>query len=198
MKFNLPLLAAAAFTIAGLTGQTPAQETPPVSDAKPVKIVMDTSKGAIELELDAAKAPATVANFVQYVKKGHYDGLIFHRVIPNFMIQGGGFTADMQQKATDAPIQNEAKNGLKNVRGSIAMARTSIPHSASSQFFINLKDNSFLDYPGQDGWGYCVFGKVTKGQEIVDAIAAVETTSKGGHRDVPAEAVTIKSAKVAE
>ncbi len=198
MKFNLPLLAAAAFTFAGLTGQTPAQETPPVSDAKPVKIVMDTSKGAIELELDAAKAPATVANFVQYVKKGHYDGLIFHRVIPNFMIQGGGFTADMQQKATDAPIQNEAKNGLKNVRGSIAMARTSIPHSASSQFFINLKDNSFLDYPGQDGWGYCVFGKVTKGQEIVDAIAAVETTSKGGHRDVPAEAVTIKSAKVAE
>ena len=198
MKFNLPLLAAAAFTFAGLTGQTPAQETPPVSDAKPVKIVMDTSKGAIELELDAAKAPTTVANFVQYVKKGHYDGLIFHRVIPNFMIQGGGFTADMQQKATDAPIQNEAKNGLKNVRGSIAMARTSIPHSASSQFFINLKDNSFLDYPGQDGWGYCVFGKVTKGQEIVDAIAAVETTSKGGHRDVPAEAVTIKSAKVAE
>lgn len=198
MKFNLPLLAAAAFTFAGLTGQTSAQETPPVSDAKPVKIVMDTSKGAIELELDAAKAPVTVANFVQYVKKGHYDGLIFHRVIPNFMIQGGGFTADMQQKATDAPIQNEAKNGLKNVRGSIAMARTSIPHSASSQFFINLKDNSFLDYPGQDGWGYCVFGKVTKGQEIVDAIAAVETTSKGGHRDVPAEAVTIKSAKVAE
>ena len=136
---------------------------------------METSKGTIELELDAAKAPISVANFVSYVKKGHYDGLIFHRIIPDFMAQGGGFTPDMQQKATDANIQNEAKNGLKNVKGTLAMARTPDPHSASSQFFINLKDNSFLDYPGQDGWGYCVFGKVSKGQEVVDAMAAVAT-----------------------
>ncbi|HEY1084028.1 MAG TPA: peptidylprolyl isomerase [Prosthecobacter sp.] len=197
MKLNLPLLAAIAFTFVGLTGSTPAQETP-VSDTKPVKVVMETNKGTIEIELDAAKAPGTVANFVKYVKKGHYDGLIFHRVIPGFMIQGGGFTADMDQKETEAPIQNEAKNGLKNVRGSLAMARTPNPHSASSQFFINLKDNTFLDYPGQDGWGYCVFGKVTKGLDVVDQIADVKTTSKGGHRDVPAEAVTIKSAKVSE
>lgn len=197
MKLNLPLLAAIAFTFVGLTGSTPAQETP-VSDTKPVKVVMETNKGTIEIELDAAKAPGTVANFVKYVKKGHYDGLIFHRVIPGFMIQGGGFTADMDQKETEAPIQNEAKNGLKNVRGSLAMARTPNPHSASSQFFINLKDNTFLDYPGQDGWGYCVFGKVTKGLDVVDQIADVKTTSKGGHRDVPAEAVTIKSAKVSD
>ncbi|WP_345780984.1 peptidylprolyl isomerase [Prosthecobacter sp.] len=159
---------------------------------------METSKGTIEIELDAAKAPITVANFVKYVRKGFYDGVIFHRVIPDFMIQGGGFTPDMQQKETDGNIENEAKNGLKNVKGSLAMARTPNPHSASAQFFINLKDNSFLDYPGQDGWGYCVFGKVTKGMEAVDAIAAVATTTKAGHRDVPAEPVTIKSAKIAE
>jgi len=163
-----------------------------------VKIVMETSKGTIELELDAAKAPVTVANFVQYARKGYYDGLIFHRVIPNFMVQGGGFTPDMQQKASDANIQNEAKNGLKNVKGSIAMARTSAPHSASSQFFINLKDNSFLDYPGQDGWGYCVFGKVTAGIEVIDAMAAVPTAKKGPHGDVPVEPILITSARVAE
>lgn len=192
MKLSLPFLAVAALMFAGLTGQSPAQEF------KPVKITLETSKGEIELELDAAKAPGTVENFVKYVKKGHFDGLIFHRVIPGFMIQGGGFTPDMQQKETEAPIQNEAKNGLKNVRGSIAMARTSNPHSASSQFFINLKDNTFLDYPGQDGWGYCVFGKVSKGLEVVDAIAAADTTRKGGHSDVPVESIVIKSAKVAE
>ena len=159
---------------------------------------METSKGSIELELDAAKAPISVANFVNYVKKGFYDGLIFHRVIPNFMVQGGGFTPDMQQKATDGNIQNEAKNGLKNVKGSIAMARTSVPHSASSQFFINLKDNGFLDYPGQDGWGYCVFGKVTKGIEVIDAMASVKTAQKGPHGDVPVEPIVITSAKVSE
>ncbi|MBB5033446.1 peptidyl-prolyl cis-trans isomerase A (cyclophilin A)/peptidyl-prolyl cis-trans isomerase B (cyclophilin B) [Prosthecobacter vanneervenii] len=169
-----------------------------MSEAKPVKIVMETTKGTIELELDAAKAPISVANFVSYVKKGFYDGLIFHRVIPGFMAQGGGFTPDMQQKQPDGQIENEAKNGLKNVRGSIAMARTPNPHSASSQFFINLKDNSFLDYPGQDGWGYCVFGKVTKGMETVDAMAAVETGRKGPHGDVPLEPIIIKSAKLAE
>ncbi len=196
MKTTLPLLAVLIF--AGLTGSTPAQENKPVSDTPTVTVVMETSKGTIELELDRAKAPGTVANFVNYVKKGHYDGVIFHRVIPDFMIQGGGFTADMDQKATDAPIENEAKNGLKNVRGSIAMARTSNPHSASAQFFINLKDNSFLDYPGQDGWGYCVFGKVTTGLDVIDAIAKVQTGSKGGHQNVPTEAVLIKSAKIKE
>lgn len=197
MKLHLPFLAALAFTFAGPSGTTQAQETP-VSETKPVKIVMETSKGTIELELDAAKAPGTVANFVKYVKKGHYDGTVFHRVIPDFMIQGGGFTADMNQKATEDPIQNEAKNGLKNERGTLAMARTPNPHSASSQFFINLKNNSFLDYPGQDGWGYCVFGKVSKGIEVVDAIAGVATTNKAGHQNVPAEAVTITKATVSE
>ncbi|HCN31078.1 MAG TPA: peptidylprolyl isomerase [Verrucomicrobiales bacterium] len=198
MKPRLPVLAAFAAALAGLTGPTPAQETPAVSEAKPVTIVMETSKGTIELELDAAKAPGTVANFVSYVKKGHYDGVVFHRVIPDFMIQGGGFTPDMEQKATDAPIQNEAKNGLKNARGSIAMARTPNPHSASSQFFINLKDNGFLDYPGGDGWGYCVFGKVSAGMEVVDQIAQVPTGTKSGHANVPTEPVLIKSAKVRE
>lgn len=195
MKSIAPTLAAFALSFAGLTGTTPAQT---VSDAKPVKIVMETSKGTIEIELDAAKAPISAANFVNYVKKGFYDGLIFHRVIPNFMVQGGGFTPDMQQKPTDGNIENEAKNGLKNVKGTLAMARTSVPHSASSQFFINLKDNSFLDYPGQDGWGYCVFGKVTKGMEVVDAMATVATAQKGPHGDVPVEPIVIKSAKVAE
>jgi cyclophilin family peptidyl-prolyl cis-trans isomerase len=197
MKSIAPTFAAIAFAFAGLAGSTSAQEKT-VSDAKPVKIVMETSKGTIELELDAAKAPKTVANFVSYVKKAHYDGTIFHRVIPGFMIQGGGFTADMQQKATDAPVENEAKNGLKNVRGAIAMARTSNPHSATSQFFIVHKDSNFLDYPGQDGWGYCVFGKVTKGLEVIDAIAAVQTTNAGMHQNVPAEPIVIKSAKVTE
>lgn len=191
MKSIAPSLAAIVFTFAGLTGTTSAQT---VSEAKPVKIVMETSKGTIELELDAAKAPVTVANFVKYVKKGFYDGLIFHRVIADFMIQGGGFTPDMQQKEPDGTIENEAKNGLKNVRGAIAMARTRDPHSASCQFFIVHKDSSFLDYPGQDGWGYCVFGKVSKGLEVVDAIATVKT----GARDVPVEQIVIKSAKVAE
>ncbi len=195
MKSIAPTLAAFALSFAGLTGTTPAQT---VSDAKPVKIVMETSKGTIEIELDAAKAPISAANFVNYAKKGFYDGVIFHRVIPNFMVQGGGFTPDMQQKPTDGNIENEAKNGLKNLRGTLAMARTSVPHSASSQFFINLKDNSFLDYPGQDGWGYCVFGKVTKGMEVVDAMAAVATAQKGPHGDVPVEPIIIKSAKVAE
>ncbi|WP_395742812.1 peptidylprolyl isomerase [Prosthecobacter sp.] len=195
MKSIAPTLAALVFTFAGLTGTTPAQT---VSDAKPVKVVMETSKGTIELELDAAKAPVTVANFVKYVKKGFYDGLIFHRVIPDFMVQGGGFSPDMQQKEPDGQIENEAKNGLKNVKGSIAMARTNNPHSATSQFFINLKDNSFLDYPGRDGFGYCVFGKVTKGMDVIDSMATVATGSKGPHGDVPVEPIIIKSAKIAE
>ena len=193
MKSIAPTLAALVITFAGLTGTTSAQT---VSDAKPVKIVMETSKGTIELELDAAKAPISVANFVKYVKKGFYDGLIFHRVIPDFMIQGGGFSPDMQQKEPDAQIENEAKNGLKNVKGTLAMARTPNPHSASSQFFINLKDNAFLDYPGQDGWGYTTFGKVTQGMDVVDKIAKVKTGNRGGHQDVPLDPVVIESVKI--
>lgn len=159
--------------------------------AAPVNVVMETSNGNIQLELDQDKAPATVANFLQYVDDGYYNGTIFHRVINNFMIQGGGFTADMSKKDTRDSIKNEAKNGLKNVRGSIAMARTSDPDSATSQFFINHKDNTNLDYPSFDGWGYTVFGKVTSGMDVVDAIA----TSPTGGRDVPDETITIKSIK---
>ena len=138
-----------------------------------MKITLETNQGRIVIALDTAAAPESSANFAQYVRDGYYTDTIFHRVIPGFMIQGGGFTADMQQKATRENIKNEADNGLKNVFGSIAMARTSEPHSASSQFFINVKDNTFLDYPGQDGWGYCVFAQVVEGLEVVQAIASV-------------------------
>lgn len=181
-----------------------AQEAAPAADAptaaaKVVKVTMETSKGAIELELDQEKAPLSVANFVAYAKKGHYDGTIFHRVIPGFMIQGGGFSADMNQKATDEPIKNEGGNGLLNKRGTIAMARTMVPDSATSQFFINVADNSMLDRANsQDGVGYAVFGKVTKGMEIADAIVAVATKSVGPHANVPVEPITIKSIKIAE
>lgn len=161
----------------------------------PVNVVMETSMGNINLALDQDKAPATVANFLQYVDDGYYNDTIFHRVINNFMIQGGGLTADMNKKDTRDPVENEAKNGLKNVRGSIAMARTNAPHSATSQFFINLKDNTNLDYPSFDSWGYAVFGKVTSGMDVVDAIANVATGVKSGRRDVPTETVTIKSIK---
>ncbi|MDF3035605.1 MAG: peptidyl-prolyl cis-trans isomerase, partial [Paucimonas sp.] len=147
-------------------------------------------------ELDAEKAPKTVENFLNYVRAGHYDGTIFHRVIDGFMIQGGGFEPGMKQKPTNDPIENEAKNGLKNEPYTIAMARTSAPHSASAQFFINIKNNSFLDYPGQDGWGYCVFGKVSEGTDIVDKIRAVKTTRAGMHADVPVEDVVIEKAEV--
>ncbi len=199
MKTQLPTLAAFVLAFAGLTGINQAQEeNKTVSEAKTVKVVMETSKGSIELELDPAKAPITVENFVKYVKKGHYDGLIFHRVIPGFMIQGGGFTPDMNQKAVDAPIAIESKNGLKNARGTIAMARTSNPNSATSQFFINVKDNANLDYPSFDGYGYAVFGKVTKGLDICDAIVSVPTKQVGPHGDVPAEPIVIKSVKVGE
>jgi cyclophilin family peptidyl-prolyl cis-trans isomerase len=162
--------------------------------AKPV-VVLTTTLGEIEIELDEAKAPITVKNFLAYVDEGFYDGTIFHRVIRDFMIQGGGFTPQMSQKKTKPNIQNEAANGLKNVKGSLAMARTSAPHSASSQFFINHKDNSFLDYPGQDGWGYAVFGRVVKGIEVVDKIAAVQTGVKAGMSDVPVQTVAIVSAR---
>ena len=164
------------------------------------KIKLETSKGTMVIELDAEKAPKSAANFVEYVKDGFYDGLIFHRVIPNFMVQGGGMNPDMSQKANKAPIQNEANNGLKNDRGTLAMARTNDPHSATSQFFINLKDNDFLNHTSESpaGWGYAVFGKVTEGLETIDEIAKVQTDNVGGHGDVPTEAVTIIEATIAE
>jgi len=161
--------------------------------------VADTAKpGVIVLELDDEKAPGSTANFLAYVNKGHYDGTIFHRVIKNFMIQGGGFTPDMQQKPTDAPIENEAANGLKNAKYTIAMARTGEPHSATAQFFINVVDNDFLNHtaPTGQGWGYAVFGKVVQGQDVVDEIRKVRTTRKGYHDDVPFDAVVIDKAVV--
>jgi len=154
-------------------------------------ITLSTNFGNIILELDADKAPITVENFLSYAKNGYYNDTIFHRVIDGFMIQGGGFDAAMKQKATEKPIKNEASNGLKNNKYTIAMARTSIPDSATSQFFINVNNNDFLNHPGQDGWGYCVFGKVTEGADIVDKIQKVATGNSGGHQDVPLEAVTI-------
>ena len=161
-----------------------------------MSVILTTNHGKITIELDAEKAPKTVENFLAYVKSGHYDGTIFHRVIDGFMVQGGGFEPGMKQKPTNEPIENEAKNGLKNEQYSLAMARTSAPHSASAQFFINIKNNSFLDYPGQDGWGYCVFGKVTEGKEVVDKIRSVKTTRTGGHSDVPVDDVVIQKAEV--
>lgn len=163
-------------------------------------ILLQTNKGDITLTLDAVKAPKTVANFLQYVKSGHYDGTIFHRVIDNFMIQGGGMTAGMKQKPTGAEIENEADNGLKNERGTVAMARTSDPHSASAQFFINVGDNDFLNHSAKSaqGWGYAVFGKVTDGFDVVDAIRKVKTGSTGFHQDVPTEDVVIEKATVLE
>ena len=163
-----------------------------------MKVALNTNQGRIVIALDAAKAPKTVANFVDYVQGGHYNGTIFHRVIDGFMIQGGGFDAQMNQKATGAPIENEAKNGLRNEPGTLAMARTSDPHSATAQFFINLAPNTFLDYPSRDGWGYAVFGKVVQGMEVVEKIGKVQTTNLGFHQNVPAEPVVIESVRVVE
>ena len=161
-------------------------------------IKLHTKHGVISLELDAAKAPDTVANFIQYVKDGHYSNTIFHRVIDGFMIQCGGFEPGMKQKPTRATVQNEANNGLKNDLYTVAMARTSAPHSASAQFFINVGDNDFLNHtaPTAQGWGYCVFGKVVDGTDVVDKIRKVKTGSKGGHQDVPVEDVVIEKAEV--
>jgi cyclophilin family peptidyl-prolyl cis-trans isomerase len=168
----------------------------PARAANP-QVMFETSKGTIVIELDQAKAPVTVSNFLGYVKSGSYDGTIFHRVIPNFMIQGGGFTGNMQQKPTGEAIVNESANGLLNKRGTVAMARTSDPNSATAQFFINLQDNSFLDKAkAQDGYGYCVFGKVVKGMSVVDAVAGVKTGNVGGFQDVPLQEVVIKKATV--
>jgi peptidyl-prolyl cis-trans isomerase A (cyclophilin A) len=159
------------------------------------KVKLATSQGDIVLELDREKAPKSVDNFLQYVKAGHYDGTIFHRVIADFMIQGGGMKADMSEKPTRAPIPLESRNGLSNVRGTVAMARTMDPNSATAQFFINVKDNAFLDQPNsRDGNGYAVFGKVVSGMDVVDKIRAVAVSDKGGHQNVPTQAVTIKKA----
>ena len=181
MKFAwisaLSVLTAVAPTVAG--------ETP--------KVAMETDKGRIVIELYPDKAPKTVKNFLAYVDAGHYNSTIFHRVIPNFMIQGGGMSAAMKEKPTNAPVKNEADNGLKNQRGTVAMARTQVPDSATAQFFINTVDNDFLDHKTKtpQGWGYAVFGKVTEGMEVVDAITKVKTASRGGHQDVPVDTVMI-------
>ena len=166
-------------------------------DMPPV-VELDTSMGAIVIELNEEKAPKTVENFLNYVKSGHYDGTIFHRIIDGFMIQGGGMDAEMNEKATNAPIENEADNGLKNDAGTIAMARTQDPHSATSQFFINVKDNDFLNHSGKNmqGWGYTVFGKVTSGMDVIEKMRGVPTGRFGMHADVPKEAVVINSATI--
>ncbi|AGA89200.1 peptidyl-prolyl cis-trans isomerase (rotamase) - cyclophilin family [Thioflavicoccus mobilis 8321] len=161
-------------------------------------IKLTTNHGDILIELDPEKAPETCANFTQYVRDGHYDGTLFHRVINGFMIQGGGMDSSFSPLPTRQPIQNEAQNGLKNKTGTVAMARTNDPHSATSQFFINVSDNDFLDYPGQDGWGYCVFGKVTDGMDVVEKIKGVRTTSRRGHQDVPVEDVVIEKAVIVD
>jgi peptidyl-prolyl cis-trans isomerase B (cyclophilin B) len=179
----------------GIVGSAAAQGGPKADSTHP-RVALDTSKGRIVIELFADKAPKTVANFLQYVKSGHYDGVIFHRVIDGFMIQGGGFTADMSQKPTRDPIPNEADNGLTNDRGTLAMARTADPNSASAQFFINTVNNDSLNHRGKtpQGWGYAVFGKVVEGMDVVDQITKVRTGNRGGHQNVPVEAVVIKKA----
>ena len=163
-------------------------------------VTIATTVGQMTLELDADNAPKTVENFLSYASSGFYDGTIFHRVINNFMIQGGGFNTDMEQKPTQAPVDNEANNGLKNERGTIAMARTQDPHSATAQFFINVQDNDFLNHTGENmqGWGYTVFGKITQGEDVLDKIRCVQTGSQGGHQDVPTEPIIIESISVTE
>ena len=169
-----------------------------ISSATVVKF--ETNQGDFEVNLFDQQAPKTVENFLAYATSGFYDGTIFHRVINNFMIQGGGFTADMEQKPTQAPVDNEANNGLKNERGTIAMARTQDPHSATAQFFINVQDNDFLNHTGENlqGWGYTVFGKLTQGEEVLDKIRNVQTGSQGGHQDVPTDPIIIESISVIE
>jgi peptidyl-prolyl cis-trans isomerase B (cyclophilin B) len=170
-----------------------------MNQAANARVVLHTNHGAITLELDAGRAPKTVANFLDYVRSGHFNNTLFHRVIDGFMIQGGGFTPEFRQKPTKAPIENEAANGLKNARYSVAMARTGDPHSATAQFFINVADNAFLDHrsPDAKGWGYCVFGRVVGGTEVVDRIKGVATGDRGMHQNVPKDDVVIERAEVA-
>lgn len=190
------LLLAAAPAARAQDDAKPATTRPAETDAKTVHVLIKTNKGDIVLELDPVKAPKTVANFLDYVDREYYDGTIFHRVIPTFMIQGGGFTRDMTKKETSPPVVNEWRNGLKNLRGTIAMARLGgRPDSATSQFFINVVDNAFLDRPQQDGAAYAVFGRVVKGMDVVDRIKAEPTRAVGGHQNVPVEPVVIESVR---
>lgn len=193
MMKRILFLVAALFLAAATIGRAEAAEKNPV-------VLMTTTMGDIKIELYPDKAPKTVANFLTYVKEKHYDGTIFHRVIPGFMIQGGGMDKDMKERSTHAPVQNEADNGLKNTVGSIAMARTNDPHSATAQFFINVKDNTFLDHRSKttSGWGYTVFGKVIDGMDVVKKIEHVKTTTRPPHQNVPNEPVIIKSVRVVE
>jgi peptidyl-prolyl cis-trans isomerase B (cyclophilin B) len=185
------------FLLAGLC-VLPVHAASTSTQGKTTMVKLTTSLGIITLQLDAEKAPISVNNFLGYVNSGFYSNTVFHRVIPNFMIQGGGFEPGMKQKQVKAAIQNEAANGLKNDVYTIAMARTGDPHSATAQFFINTTNNNFLNYPGQDGWGYCVFGKVVEGTEVVDAIGKVKTNSKGYNKDVPIDDVIIIKAEVVQ
>ena len=192
---RLSFLARFCTLFAGLTLGSAVVAAAPATALDPTPhVALKTSMGEIVLELDQEKAPQSVANFLQYVNSGYYKGTVFHRVIDGFMIQGGGFDKNMKQKATKAPIKNEAQNGLQNVTYSIAMARTGDPHSATSQFFINVNNNGALDYPGRDGFGYTVFGKVIKGMDVVDKIKAVPVADKGPHQNVPVTPVVIESA----
>ncbi|HEY4038049.1 MAG TPA: peptidylprolyl isomerase [Burkholderiaceae bacterium] len=191
-----PVAFAACLATSILSSPAGAAEPAAAPAAAASRVAFDTSEGRIVIEVNADKAPKTVANFLQYVNDGFYNGTVFHRVIPGFMIQGGGFTPDMTQKPTRAPVPIESTNGLKNVRGAVAMARTGDPNSATAQFFINVVDNAMLDYPRPDGNGYAVFGTVVEGMEVVDKIRAVRTASHGSFQDVPVTAVVIKTARV--
>ena len=198
---TLITLSAVIFVISSCSQSEDVSETPIIEEIKMVQAIIKTSVGEIHLELDREKAPVTVDNFVAIAESGYYTDTIFHRVINGFMIQGGGLTADMGNKSSNTqPITNEANNGLPNDRGTIAMARTMEPHSATSQFFINHKDNSFLNHTGENmqGWGYAVFGKVTSGMEVVDAIADVATGSSSGHQNVPLEVINIESVTISQ
>ena len=199
MKQLAGLVMGITVAVAPATGLTQDNSTSK-QGADMVTVTMETNKGVITLELDREKAPDSVENFVTYAKSGHYDGTIFHRVIPGFMIQGGGFDSSMKQKETNPPIKNEAANGLKNDKGTVAMARTNVPDSATSQFFINVKDNDFLNHtsPTPQGWGYAVFGKVTDGMDVVESIENVATANKGGQQDVPVSDVIIEKVTVQE
>jgi peptidyl-prolyl cis-trans isomerase B (cyclophilin B) len=202
MQRNLFILALSLGLLSGCTTSPSTEQKDDANNNKnernSVMILIKTSKGDIQLELDNEKAPKTVANFLAYLDSGHYNGTIFHRVMDGFMIQGGGFDENMDQKPAPNTVENEATNGLKNIKGSVAMARTPDPHSASAQFFINLSDNTFLDYPGQDGWGYCVFGQVVEGMDVVNEIENVPTGTSGMHQNVPQEAVMISEVVVVD